>query len=142
MDSGDQKLKVFTVQEANALLPRLTEIIVNLQEKRRHILSLEVEIDSIELVAEKDDGGSSPGLSRKVDEYTRSVGDFYVLMEEIHASGCFLKDLDEGLIDFYGKVQDRVVYLCWKLGEKQVGYWHEVGKGFTSREPLGPGNPS
>lgn len=137
MDSGNQNnVKVFTVQEANQMIPHLTDVIVGLQEKRKHILALEVEIDAIELVADKDDSGSSPALSRKVDEYTKSVSAFYALMEEIHGKGCFLKDLDLGLVDFYGKHNDKVIYLCWKLGEKQVGHWHEVGKGFASREPL------
>ncbi len=132
------QVKVFSVQEANALVPFLTDAIFKLQEKRRNILALEVEIDATELVVEKDDGGSAPALSKKVDEYTRSVSSFYTQLEEVHAKGCFLKDLDAGLVDFYGKQQGRVVYLCWKLGETKVGHWHEVGKGFASREVLDP----
>lgn len=127
-------LKVFTVEEANALIPKLVPVIRQLQEKRQQILALEVEIDAVELVADKDEDGVSPVLSRKVDEYTKAVAVFYLLIEEIHSTGCFLKDLDMGLIDFYTKHEGRMVYLCWKLGEKKVEHWHEVGKGFSSRE--------
>ncbi len=137
MDKNDpNQLKVFTVQEANQLLPRLLEIIRGLQKLREKILSLEVEIDAVELVADKDDSGSSPALSKKVDEYQKAISEFYSLVDEIHGLGCLLKDLDSGLVDFYSVYKGKVVYLCWKMGESKVGYWHEVGKGFTSREKI------
>ena len=50
--------------------------------------------------------------------------------------GCFLKDIETGLVDFYALHEGRVVYLCWRLGEPQVSFWHEVGRGFTYRQPI------
>jgi hypothetical protein len=135
MDEMNQ-LKVFTVGEANQLLPRLTALIRELQERRATILSMEVEIDAMELVSEKDDSGAAPKLASKVDEYTHIVNRFYSLLDEFHSTGCFLKDLDIGLVDFYTLHKGRVVYLCWKIGENGVSHWHEVGKGFASREPI------
>ena len=137
---GQNQLKVFTIEEANQLLPKLNPLLRQLQEKRKRILSLEVEIDTLELVAEKDEDGFSPSLNKKVDEYTKAVSSFYVLIEEVHDMGCFLKDLDTGLVDFYALYHGRKVYLCWKLGESKVDHWHEVGKGFSSRELLDSGS--
>ncbi len=134
-DSKNQ-VKVFTLEEANALLPKLTAMICNLQAKREKILSSEVEIDVLELVTEKKDGSASPALNKKVDEYTRTMAAFYTLVDEIHGLGCFLKDLDTGLIDFYAMRNNHGVFLCWKLGEKKVEHWHDTDKGFTSREKL------
>ena len=137
MGEMDQ-LKVFTLEEANRLLPRLSPMLKEMQTLRSSILNLEVEIDSLELVSEKDEegNGNSPALNRKIDEYTRTVKRFYTLVDEIHELGCFIKDIDLGLVDFYSMHKGRVVYLCWKLGEPSVVYWHEIGRGFSSRQPV------
>ena len=58
------------------------------------------------------------------------------LLAEINGFGCELKGLGEGLIDFPSKREGRTVYLCWKLGEERIAYWHELDTGFASREPL------
>lgn len=137
MDPNNQnQVKVFTLEEANALLPKLTAMIRDLQGKREKILSLEVEIDALEIVTEKDDGGASPVMSKKVDEYTRTMAAFYGLVDGVHETGCFLKDLDLGLIDFYAMQNKRGVFLCWKLGEMKISHWHDVDKGFASREKI------
>ena len=129
-------LKMFTIEEANHLLPQLTQWLQELKAGRDRILALEVEIDAFELVAEKDDSGISPGLNRKVEEYTRLVNRFYSLIDEIHEIGCLLNDLDLGLVDFYSLRNNRMVFLCWKLGETSVGFWHELGSGYAGRQPL------
>ena len=130
------QLKVFTVPEANQPVPKLTEMIQDLQKRRELIASLEVEIDALELVAESRRDIVSPAVQKKIDEYNKVVNRFYQLIDEIHELGCFLKDLNLGLIDFYALLEGRVVYLCWKMGEKQVNHWHEVGKGYAYRQPF------
>lgn len=137
MDPNNRnQVKIFTLEEANALLPKLTEMIRDLQSKREKILSLEVEIDALELVTEKDDSGASPAMSKRVDEYTRTMAAFYGLVDEIHGMGCFLKDVDMGLIDFYSVQDKQGIFLCWKLGEKKIEHWHDINKGFDSREKI------
>jgi hypothetical protein len=59
-----------------------------------------------------------------------------VLLDELADVGCELKDFQTGLIDFIGRHQNRDVYLCWKLGEAQIGYWHELDAGFAGRQPI------
>ena len=130
------QLKVFTAEEANRLLPRLSEMLRDLQEKRDRIAAMEVEIDTLELVAEKKEGQTPDPLKQKVEEYNRTVQGFYALIDEIHQMGCFLKDINSGLVDFYTLHNGRVVYLCWKAGEPEVAYWHEVGRGYAYRQPI------
>ena len=130
------QLKVFTVEEANRLIPRLTQMIEELRQKRGLVMAMEVEIDALELVTEKGRDAQSHPLKQKVDEYHRAVQGFYALIDEIHQMGCFLKDGELGLVDFYGLYNGRVVYLCWKLGEPEVAYWHEVGRGYACRQPI------
>ena len=58
------------------------------------------------------------------------------LLAEINGLGCELKGLDEGLIDFPTERDGRTVYLCWRLGEERIAYWHELDTGFAGRQPL------
>jgi len=57
-------------------------------------------------------------------------------IRQIHETGCVVKDLDEGLVDFPSMRDGHEVYLCWKLGEEHIGYWHGVDEGFAGRKPL------
>ena len=57
-------------------------------------------------------------------------------IESIQEIGCLVKDLDTGLVDFPTLFQDREVYLCWKLGETGISFWHEVEAGFRGRKPI------
>ena len=131
------QLKVFTLKEANEVLPRLTPMLQELRVTREVILKMEVEIDTLELLAEnKSSEGVSPEVSRKVEEYTKLVNRFYALIDEIHETGCILKDVDMGLVDFYTLYKGKVVYLCWRAGEAEVGFWHDIGGGYSNRFPL------
>lgn len=57
-------------------------------------------------------------------------------LEKIQEIGCQLKDIEMGLIDFPTLYRDREVYLCWKLGENGIGFWHHVEDGFRGRRPI------
>jgi hypothetical protein len=57
-------------------------------------------------------------------------------INEIHETGCVVKDLDEGLVDFPTLRDGEEAYLCWKLGEEHIGYWHGLTEGFAGRKPL------
>ncbi len=130
------ELKVFTVAEANRCIPHLTELIDALRRVRERIHSLEVEIDMLELISEKDIQDPSSAAHAKLKEYHEAVDQCYRWIDEIHEMGCFLKDIETGLVDFYAKVQGRIVYLCWKYGESEINCWHEVGRGYSYRQPL------
>lgn len=129
-------LKVFTVEEANRMLPLLSERIHELQKKREMIMALEVEIDALELVTDHKGENGSPAVHKKVEEYQQIVNRFYAVIDEIHETGCLLKDLDMGLVDFYSLNNGRGVYFCWKLGEPEVAHWHEIGRGYAYRQPI------
>ena len=133
----EMKLKVFTVEEANKLIPRLTGQIKELKDLHREVLAKEVEIDTLELLYPgPEEGKPSAEVGREVQAYNEMLTTFYRLIDEIHGRGCFLKDIGTGLVDFYSLHEGRVVYLCWKLGEEEVGHWHEVGRGYAYRQPI------
>jgi len=142
MDEMNQ-LKVFTVEEANSLLPRLTEMIAEIRAKQQAILAKEVEIDMLEILYPSpngEEGKPSPEVAREAETYNQWVDQLYWTIDEIHEMGCFLKDIETGLVDFYTLHNGHVVYLCWKVGEPEVGYWHEVGRGYAYRQPIFPGD--
>ena len=73
-------------------------------------------------------------MKRAKDEALRTLRD---VIGQIEASGCVVKDLDIGLVDFPALLGDEEVYLCWKLGEDSIDYWHRVEEGFAGRKPVG-----
>lgn len=131
--------KIFTVEEAKALLPQVSSALVQLQEKKRQIDLKQVEIDLMEIV----NVGSAPvaaGHRQKIDErmndLNRLVSQYTELFEEIESWGPVVKDVDQGLIDFYHVKDQQLVFLCWKQGESQIEHWHDLENGFQGRRAL------
>lgn len=60
------------------------------------------------------------------------------LIEELQQLGCYFKGFEEGLVDWYSYYAGRPVFLCWKLGEPQIEWWHQIDAGFTGRQPILP----
>lgn len=129
-------VRVFTLDEANGLLPSLTCLLVELQKKREEVTAFETQIDALELISDPKAKRSVEELNRLIEKHHQSVAEFYAIVGSIHQNGCFLKDADLGLIDFFGIIEGRMVCLCWRLGEDKVRYWHEVNDGYAGREPL------
>lgn len=84
-------------------------------------------------------GGSIPAheeLTKKKAEGLRLTAQLKEAIDRIQATGCVVKDMDEGLVDFPSLVDGQEVYLCWKLGEERIAYWHGLEEGFAGRKPL------
>jgi hypothetical protein len=119
----------FTREEANALLPQLTAMLDRLREAKDDLTDTEAH----EALSE-----SAPGNGG--GEEGKQVGVAFLevrrLLETIEQSGIVLRDIDRGLVDFPAVLDDLEVYLCWELGEDEVGYWHDLETGYGGREPL------
>ena len=84
-------------------------------------------------------GGSIPPhneLSRKKTERDEFASQVQDTVSKILETGCLVKDVDEGLVDFPSLLNGEEIYLCWKLGEKRIEFWHGVQEGFAGRKPL------
>ncbi len=124
-------MKLFTIDEANDLLP---EIIPKLESIRKLYAEIESLRDDARLAAGASEfgGGMEGGTGYVNTLYT--VGK---LTTELHGLGIELKDYTRGLIDFPSMRGDRLVLLCWQLGEgDQIEWWHEPEVGFAGRQPL------
>lgn len=125
-------MKIFTVAEANALLPTVRAILLKIQRCHRKIYSY---ADEVKLASDAGDQGGG-GLTDGV-RYAELLMELTSLTGEIEALGVQIKDFDRGLIDFPSLRDGRVVLLCWQMGEgDEVEWWHDVDAGFAGRTPL------
>ncbi len=122
--------KLFTVEEANSLLPRLREILEDVSLHRDALRERAPHLEPI-LRAAGANGGGRVGSEYGVEAYN-----LYLAIERIRELGVVLKDLDVGLLDFPHECEGRVVFLCWHPPEERVGYWHEIEAGYGGRQPL------
>ena len=122
--------RIFTLSEAQNLLPRLRSLLSEIGTEWNHIRELNPDVQKAR------DNAALDGFSKSGVEYVESVSHLMFLIHQIKDLGVLLKDADKGLCDFPYVRQGRVVYLCWQLGEDQIQYWHEIETGFAGREPL------
>jgi hypothetical protein len=125
-------MKLFTVEEANALLPSVREILQKIQRSRRRLIPFRSASKLASEGAEQGGGGMAGGI-----QYAAILTQFTEEMAELEALGVQLKDFDRGLVDFPSLRDGRVVLLCWQLGEgDQLEWWHDMDAGFAGRTPL------
>jgi hypothetical protein len=126
--------RLFTVDEANALLPTLRPLIEQILENIRRLKS------KSEIVIRKEQlDPEAPNLMdrlREDGEIALLIGQVQGWVEEIHSYGCMCKGVERGLIDFPCLLGAEVVFLCWQIGETSVGHWHRIEEGFAGRRPL------
>ena len=125
-------MKLFTIQEANALLPSVRTIVGKIQQAHRRVAQYRDEAKEAAEAAERGGGGISSGLAyaQALTELTSAIG-------ELETLGVQLKDFERGLVDFPSLRDGRVVLLCWQMGEgDELEWWHDVDAGFAGRTPL------
>ena len=126
------QMKIFTVQEANALLPNVKLIVGKIQRAHRKLSTYRDEAKRASEAAEQGGGGLSDGVA-----YAAILTDLTTQLAELEALGVQLKDFERGLIDFPSLRDGRIVLLCWQLGEgDELEWWHDVDAGFAGRTPL------
>lgn len=137
MVSEYKPAKLFTREQANKTLPLVRRIVQDIQDSYRQMAeravvyqqvissepSAEHDLYRDEVVAIRDE---LEGMQETLQGYVKELGEL----------GVELKGPDAGLVDFPSMRDGRIVYLCWKLGEPEVQYWHELEAGFRGRQPL------
>lgn len=119
--------KRYTVAEADALLPYLAPALVELRERSEEAARIKEAMDQ----AAASNGGSS-----ERERWARVLARVDELFEKLETWGVELRDLETGLIDLPSVVDGQEAYLCWRLGEPNVAYWHSPEDGFRGRRPL------
>ena len=125
-------MKLFTIQEANALLPSVRTIVEQIQQAHRNVSRYADEAKLAAEAADKGGGGVSSGVA-----YAQALTQLTGSLAELEALGVQLKDFERGLVDFPSLRDGRVVLLCWQMGEgDELEWWHDVDAGFAGRTPL------
>jgi hypothetical protein len=128
--------ELFTLDEANALVPRLRELLPEMQETKASLERLQEELAGLTRAASGNGHLLIGQMVRKRKEAEALAKRISASLEELQGIGCELKGIDEGLIDFPAEREGRTVYLCWKLGEERIDWWHELDTGFAGRQRL------
>lgn len=124
----------FTVEMANRTLPLVRRIVEDIVQQHRLWREKILELDLVASAARpEDDAERVATLEREAQSLARDIDAFE---RELASLGIQLKDRRLGLIDFPSTMGDRPVLLCWRLGEPEVQFWHEVDAGFAGRQPL------
>ena len=125
-------MKLFTLSEANAMLPTVQRIAAAISRAHRQILSLQ---DAARAAAENAPLGG--GFMADGPQYVTDLLSLAERTSELEALGVQLKDYERGLLDFPSMREGRVVLLCWQLGEgDRIEWWHDLETGFSGRQPI------
>lgn len=140
----------FTIEEANALVPRLSEVVgdqltigdeiqdlVRLLWKsgtsRRSTMHQGMQAEVVDITVYPGDNTEVRLLKRQLSDRVQRYRDGW---RRVEAMGAVVKDTSAGLLDFYGRVDGRSVWLCWRYGEVAIDHYHELDEGFEGRKPL------
>ena len=129
------EMKQFTVEQANATLPLVRRIV---QDVVTHYRAWNEKLNEIDLVAASGraaDNDLADRLGAEAQAIAREIESFRLELADL---GIEMKDPGIGLIDFPSTMGSRPIYLCWRLGESDVGFWHEIHAGYAGRQPLIP----
>jgi hypothetical protein len=122
--------RLFTQDEANELLEEIRPLVSSLLAAREQVVRLQPSLEPVLEKALSNGGGLAAGEALSLLHQMRQT------IEEINSHGVLVKDVERGLLDFPSEREGRVVFLCWRHGEKLVAHWHEVDTGFAGRKPL------
>jgi hypothetical protein len=127
--------KLFTLAEAERTLPLVRRIVADLMAEYPRWRAA---VSRFELLTggARADWGETSELVAARDDVTAAAACINQYLKELEAIGCVFKGFDAGLVDFYSLRDDRPIFLCWKMGEPRIGYWHELDAGFGGRQPI------
>ncbi|MBI3861846.1 MAG: DUF2203 domain-containing protein [Planctomycetia bacterium] len=145
MADGENK-KYFTIEEANNALPLVRAIVADIVAKYAAVSERKSRLDQIRDSRSSQSRGAQDlygeELAQVEEELDREIARLQEFIDELENLGVELKDISRGLVDFRSLVDGREVYLCWLLGEEEVGHWHELEAGFAGRQSLLAGSAS
>jgi hypothetical protein len=117
----------FTLEQANKSLPLVSRIVADIVKAHQEATRLQTKLETHKNARE---------AAKMEEELESRLERLQSLVDELGGVGCELKDYQMGLVDWIGRHKGRDVYLCWKLGEQKIGFWHELQTGFSGRQPV------
>jgi hypothetical protein len=142
MDNEEHEQKLFTLTEAERTRRELEPVLIEAIEIRRKLGPMEEELSELATRIQVSGGMLVPYEETARLRYERDqlADSLREALEKIQSTGCVVKDLDVGLLDFPAVIDNEEVYLCWRLGEERIRFWHRQDEGFAGRKPIQPGD--
>lgn len=139
-EQPEQPQRLFSLTEAERTRRELEPYLLEAIDARRKLGELEMELGAVSTRILMMGGVLVPyeKLAAKRMEHQALAEVMKSNLERILSTGCLIKDLDQGLLDFPSMINDEEVYLCWKIGEDRIRYYHRQDEGFAGRKPLDP----
>lgn len=129
--------RYFTLEEANQLVPWLQEVFERAAPLASQARQIEGELLELSRKTSSNGGGNVQEQIRLKRQEGEEIGsEIREALQEVIDAGIVVRTLESGLVDFPCWCEDREVYLCWVVGETEIGYWHETDAGFAGRQPL------
>lgn len=130
--------KLFTLQEAERTIPLVEQRLNQAIEAKREASKISQQLEAVSTRIHFSGGADvNPGtILKQRHQKEEAIRQLREAVDSVQKMGCLIKDLDTGLIDFPAALNDREVYLCWKLGEPRIDFWHTVDDGFAGRQPI------
>jgi len=137
---ADDESKCFSLTEAERLRTQLEPVLIDAMESRRKFGEAEEQLNAIAERIQRSGGlmVSYEKTARMRLERNRSEEAIRSALERIQSTGCVVKDLDVGLLDFPARINNQDVYLCWRLGEDRIRFYHGQDEGFSASKPIDP----
>jgi hypothetical protein len=131
-------MKIFTLDEAQAMLPLVESLLNRAMESKQAAEALDNELTGLARRIHMAGGMTIPvaKVAAQRAELEKHIQRARETVQEIDEIGVQLKDLESGLLDFPCRMDDEVVLLCWKFGEPAIEHWHTVESGFKGRQPI------
>lgn len=128
--------KWFTLEEANALLPKIREEVTSLQAIKRDFEQKYMRLKELKVGAAKPASGDADPFFTLECELEFMQIEARTLIQSIHMKGALLKDLEMGLVDFPSLLNGEEVLLCWRQGEETISHYHGINEGFAGRKRI------
>jgi len=142
MADEEPEPKLFTLTEAERTRREIEPVLIEAVEARRKIAPLDEELGALAARIQWTGGMvvAYEHAARVRFERDQLAESLKTAIERIQSTGCVIKDLDIGLLDFPAMINNQEVYLCWRLGEERIRFYHGQEEGFAGRKPLDPGD--
>ncbi|MGH2453140.1 MAG: DUF2203 domain-containing protein [bacterium] len=125
----------FTLADALRMLPDVEQTIRRLRRIRDELAALRQTVEG-QWAALEDDPATLTEIGEDQQRVERLEKEFGEAAGELERRGVLLRDLDMGLVDFPSLAGSAQIYLCWKVGEASIGFWHGLNEGYAARKPL------
>ena len=123
----------YTIEEANALIPQVRAVILQLAVEQRRLMDLQAAVHRMH------EGNGDPDAAGRADrldaESAQVEEEMQNLVEVLASMDVQLRDIGMGLVDFPAERGGRAVWLCWRLADPSVGFWHGTDEGYATRKP-------